>query len=75
MITTGEHMPIVYEMRISASELDVILIALDAWETTDTLFKKQRDELRQQYRKLQNIRGVDGLVKYGVMDKSRMNWK
>jgi len=56
-------------------ELDVILIALSAWKTEDTLFKKERDKLTDHYTKLQNIRTVDGLVRYGLMDSSRSNWE
>jgi len=75
MHTTGESMPIIYEVRISAMELDVILLALSKWDTKDTLFNKQREELIDAYSKLQSIRTVKGLQKYGIMDEGRMNWK
>ena len=75
MHTVGETHPIIYELRTSAMELDVILIALNAWKTEDTLFKKERDELIEHYTKLQNIRTVNGLVRYGTMDSSRLNWQ
>ncbi len=68
-------MPIIYEIRISAMELDVILIALNEWKTVDTLFNKQREELINSYGKLQSIRAVKGLKKYGTMDESRLNWE
>ena len=68
-------MPIIYEMKISASELDVILLALSNWKTKDSIFNKQREELIDAYGKLQSIRTVKGLERYGTMDSSRLNWK
>ena len=64
-----------YELKISASELDVILLALSNWKTKDSIFNKQREELIDAYGKLQSIRTVKGLERYGIMDSSRLNWK
>ena len=72
----GTSNPIVYEMRITASELDVILLALEH-ETSEgnDYYNNIKDKLLKEYKCLSEIRNIRALRKYGYMDESRLNWK
>lgn len=71
MISSGKSYPIIYEMRMSASELDMIIKGLK-------LIKYPNDEeakLLSQYEDLSKIRNNRALRQYGYMDEMRLNWK
>ena len=75
MINVGEFSPLVYEMRISADELDTILYALKQIPEKKRYLTNVHEKLIKNYEKLTAIRNVDGLRRYGLMDASRNNWK
>ena len=71
MITAGKSHPIVYEMRITASELDITIKGLKAIKDPSKYDKK----LLEEYEILSKIRSVRACRKYGYMDESRLNWQ
>lgn len=75
MISVGETYPIIYEMRISAEELDLLLIQLQKGDPEKGLYGEIQQRLTENFKKLQAIRNVNGLRRYGLMDSSRNNWK
>lgn len=76
MITAGDSKPIIYELRLSALELDVLLIKLQQGKEENGVYGKTQKELTDFFTKLQAIRGGSGrLVRYGTMDSSRLNWE
>jgi len=76
MITAGENKPIIYELRLSALELDVLLIKLQQGTEENGVYGETQKKLTDFFTKLQAIRSSDGrLVRYGTMDSSRLNWE
>jgi len=71
MISEGDMYPIVYEIRMTASELDIIIKALK--RLTDP--SKDEMQLLTDYEKLSQMRDVRACRKYGYMDEGRMNWQ
>ena len=66
----GQEYPVVYEMRITAMELDVIIRGLRELEKPSDYEKK----LLSEYEALAEIRSIRALRRYGFMDSSRLNW-
>jgi len=76
MISEGTYNPIIYEMRISASELDVLLLALEHEKATgNDIFSETKERLLKELRLLSEIRQIRSLRKYGYMDELRLNWE
>lgn len=67
----GIYSPIAYEIRMTASELGIIIKALKLYNTPT----KEEKELLENYEKLYAILDVSSCRKYGYIDESRLNWK
>ena len=76
-VTVGESKPIIYELMLSASELDVILIKLEQGGIEGGVYGETQKKLIDYFKKLQDIRSPSDvrLVRYGIMDSSRLNWE
>lgn len=76
-VTVGESKPIIYELMLSASELDVILIKLEKGGIESGVYGETQKKLIDYFKKLQDIRSPSDvrLVRYGIMDSSRLNWE
>jgi len=76
IISGGSYSPIIYEMRITASELDIMLLALEHEKARgNDIFTETKERLLKELKLLSEIRQVRSLRKYGYMDESRLNWK